>query len=70
MLIGIKIDKCNDCPFVKHDCIYNEIFNTYKYRFYCGEELTILAVHNSGSDIPSIEIPDWCPCRIEEEIIK
>ena len=68
MLISIEIDKCNDCPFIKHDCIYNAFFNVFKYRFYCGKVNTILAVHNNDINIPSIKIPDWCPCKIEEEV--
>lgn len=66
MLIGINIEKCNDCPFIEHNLAYREIYDVYKHRYFCEKANRILAVYNNEN--PFIKIPEWCPCRIEEEV--
>lgn len=64
MLIGIEIEKCNDCPFIGHNFKYNEIFEAYKHLYFCEKANIIMAACNSEN--PVIKIPDWCPCKINK----
>lgn len=64
MLIGIEIEKCNDCPFIGYYCTYSEIYKVYKYFYFCEKANNILVTCNSAN--PVIKVPDWCPCKIEK----
>ena len=58
--IVIEIENCSYCPFYKLD------WAEYGYNIHCGAKKRLIKANvEYKSEMP--EIPEWCPCRLEEE---
>ena len=72
--IAININKCNECPHFNRTRYYTSDSWEVAYDWWCTKmsDDTEKCGHKKISgyvewnDVKNIEIPDWCPAKIED----